>query len=404
MNKIIDFDVRTGLLTLYSSFYLVRLDLFFSLCLSINPFPQTSSINLIACANLSVSHSALFLVHQEWTDEHLTWNPDDYSGINEMVVKWWDIWTPEIRSWAAASQINQEQARDLEHPRVNSSGHVFMLLKDVVPCYCNVDLYLFPFDRHNCSFGFVDGLTFRISQLNLMNLPRGVEKIFDSYEINPEWFAVSVQVRKNQQNATHSMYLTGIMVDLVLKRRTNFYLYSTGVPYLTSGLLVISSFLLSLASMRRYYLLIVSMLIYSCILLQLAARLGSHSIKVPYAVKCVVYSMLLVTISITVNIVSGCVIDKLARRKHSCMPRTIASVLESPWLGTLCCLNPTATGESDNSTSFPPASSNIDIQSSSTSHRDHTDPRLPTEWHLLQQLLDRICFVSFIVASIIYHS
>lgn len=339
-------------------------------------------------------------MQKEWTDEHLTWNANDYGGINEMVFMAWEIWTPDIRSWAAASQVSWWRSVAKEPLRVNSSGVVSWWTRAVVTSYCDVDLSQFPFDKQFCSIGFVSW-TYDISELNITDHPLYKKQIYGPFVKNPEWSVVAMQVHKNSQNESVGGYWPKIMAELTLQRRSNFYLYTTGFPYLASGLLVVSSFLFPVASMRRYYLLILSMVIYSCILLQLAARLGSHSIKVPYAVKCVVYSMLLVAISITVNIVSACVIDKLARKKNCLMPRAIASFVESPWLGTLCCLNPSSLSKHDNSTPFS-SSSHVDTQSSSNPHSNQPD--LPSEWHLLQQLLDRICFVSFIVASIIYHS
>ena len=33
---------------------------------------------------------------QEWTDETLTWNPDEYAGLWRMILNGNEVWIPEI--------------------------------------------------------------------------------------------------------------------------------------------------------------------------------------------------------------------------------------------------------------------------------------------------------------------
>lgn len=335
-----------------------------------------------------------------------------------MVFNAWEVWTPDIRSWAAASGIHWWRSVAREPVRVNSSGIVAWWTRAVITSYCDVDLSNFPFDKQFCTMGFVSW-TYDITELNITDHPKYPKQIYGPFVKNPEWSVVNMVVHKNEKNESVNGYWPKIMAELTLQRRSNFYMYNTGLPYLAAGFLVICSFLSPIGSTKRYYLVVSAMLIYSCLLIQLGIRLGPHSIKIPYAVKCVAYSMTLVAVSVTVNVLTTSIIEKCASKRTLTMPRALISILELPWLGTLCCLSvpdsmypstSTSTSSPSSFSSFPPPHPSSNKVTSNDSSSDispdtvRSDTCMSHEWFLLQQLVDRICFVLFILATLFYHS
>lgn len=321
-----------------------------------------------------------------------------------MVFSAWELWTPDIRSWAAASGISWYRSISKDPIRVNSSGTVSWWTRAVITSYCDVDLSDFPFDKQFCTMGFVSW-TYDITELNITDHPKYPKQIYGPFFINPEWSVVRMTVHKNDKNETVGGYWPKIMAEMTLQRRTNYYLYTTGLPYFAAGLLVICSFISPIGSMKRYYLIILALFIYTALLIQLAIRIGPHSIKIPYAVKCIVYSIILISVSVTVNLITNSIIEKFGKKKNFTMPRFIISILELPWLGILFCLNvPQSTKDKKIISSSSSSSSTSNDSSDIISKDNISDTCMSHEWLLLQQLVDRICFILFIITSIFYHS
>uniref|UniRef100_A0A8C4Q388 Neurotransmitter-gated ion-channel ligand-binding domain-containing protein n=1 Tax=Eptatretus burgeri TaxID=7764 RepID=A0A8C4Q388_EPTBU len=97
----------------------------------------------------------LFWYDQEWRDDRLKWNPDDYGGINNIAFPLSMIWTPDVM---LEEQLEHNVLLTEVYANVNSSGHVHHSVPTKVVISCLLNIYYFPFDSHNCSVMFASWL------------------------------------------------------------------------------------------------------------------------------------------------------------------------------------------------------------------------------------------------------
>lgn len=89
------------------------------------------------------------IVFLEWTDELIQWDPDDYDGIESLLVKRGRIWTLELLHVNPAKSV-EKLTEDWHVLRVNASGRVQYNFGAVFTSSCSVDVTYYPMDRQNC--------------------------------------------------------------------------------------------------------------------------------------------------------------------------------------------------------------------------------------------------------------
>ena len=84
-----------------------------------------------------------------WTDERLSWEPQNYSGIEHFVSNMDSIWTPTALTLNAVSTAFNSDVRN--YPlRVYYNGSVTMYYVDVMETSFSSDMTYFPFDKQKC--------------------------------------------------------------------------------------------------------------------------------------------------------------------------------------------------------------------------------------------------------------
>ena len=74
-----------------------------------------------------------------WTDEFLTWSPDNYSGISQLHLRTWDLWRPDIHLYNNADGVNMNHYGDVLHI-VYNTGNVLWVPPAKLKAFCKVDL------------------------------------------------------------------------------------------------------------------------------------------------------------------------------------------------------------------------------------------------------------------------
>ncbi|KAK6051689.1 Neurotransmitter-gated ion-channel ligand binding domain protein, partial [Cooperia oncophora] len=119
-------------------------------------------------------------VVQEWNDELLRWNPDDFGGIQSLRIPCDLIWLPDIVLYNNADDYTAGYMRS--RAMVLYTGTVFWPPPTQLRSTCKVDVSLFPFDEQRCSLkfgswtyhGFQVDITNRSDNIDLTNyVPSG---------------------------------------------------------------------------------------------------------------------------------------------------------------------------------------------------------------------------------------
>ena len=103
------------------------------------------SIHDIDVRTQSFAISGLLVL--QWNDEHLTWSPSNYGGLNYTYFSTKDVWKPDIHSWSV--KYGQASATpDILH--VNATGTVTWWSRGHFRGNCQSDATNFPNDLLLC--------------------------------------------------------------------------------------------------------------------------------------------------------------------------------------------------------------------------------------------------------------
>ncbi|KAK2160913.1 hypothetical protein LSH36_125g07023 [Paralvinella palmiformis] len=121
--------------------------------------------------------------NMKWIDPRLRWNPEEYSGIEEIIVSPVMVWLPDV------VVINRAT--------VKYNGEVSWEPGGRYRTHCSISIRHFPFDVQNCHITFANWV-YRISMVNLTVEECTSEYIVQAYSPSGEWELVGVQMYTKQ--------------------------------------------------------------------------------------------------------------------------------------------------------------------------------------------------------------
>lgn len=211
---------------------------------------------------------------------------------------------------------------------------------------------------------------------------------------------------------SHSELLITVLFRFLLQRRTSLYYYKIGLPYAVACLTGIASFLVAAGSARRYFFACVSLTILAILLVTLGNQLGTHATHTPYAIKCIAINMITLAISLAISTLLRVGIERL---QSICppLPRAVATMLDTNgMLAKVMCLSDERRPKSIKSDQQLTNGGDV-LRADADDENDAIDANpfimdgastAMKEWALMAQFLDRICFLCYVIATIVYHS
>ncbi|RUS86578.1 hypothetical protein EGW08_005659 [Elysia chlorotica] len=174
----------------------------------------------------------------EWEDEIVQWDPQEY-GLTVMYVYPKDVWRPRLILWNTLGE--RDLFKDDYSPTlVKFNGHVNWYPGSLFPVSCKLNLEKFPFDRQTCVLElFAMGWTKSI--LRFLIEDEGVD--LDSYTINGEWEIISTSIKIDTGEG-----LAGFRVEIVIQRRSGFFVLNIVMPVVLLSFLNIVVFLIPVDS------------------------------------------------------------------------------------------------------------------------------------------------------------
>jgi hypothetical protein len=107
---------------------------------------QTQNVRFKKIQNFKFKFSFTIVTKQQWFDEFLVWNPDNYQNQTRLIADPNTIWTPDIVLFNTADVAYSNQ-RENYLVEIQADGHVTWMFPDIFKSYCNVDIQFFPFDK-----------------------------------------------------------------------------------------------------------------------------------------------------------------------------------------------------------------------------------------------------------------
>ncbi|XP_069102873.1 neuronal acetylcholine receptor subunit alpha-7-like [Argopecten irradians] len=179
-------------------------------------------------------------LYHTWTDFRLSWNPQDYGGIENILVSSSLVWKPSVFIINTAEDLTPFDSGKFE-VRVMSNGRCIISPGRRIVTTCSVDMTKFPVDAHICEAALLQwgvmpeerALTFNRSDVNL-----------DWYTPNGEWTLVSTVVE-------NSTYPGGLRFTINISRKPVYFTLSLIIPIVLLCFLNPFVFLLPASSGER---------------------------------------------------------------------------------------------------------------------------------------------------------
>ncbi|CAG0895064.1 unnamed protein product, partial [Darwinula stevensoni] len=197
-------------------------------------------------------------VVERWTDAYLKWDPTDYGGIEEIIVPYASIWTPDIVLLNSAA-TNYEERLLRTNAIVSWTGKVTLLTGAMFRSVCDVDVSYFPFDTQNCSMRFgswCQDVT-KIQMESDYNATLELGTYIESQEFSLESYKAEKIL--NSDPCCPNPF-DNVNYVILMKRRTFFFFVSYVLPMVIINILALLAFLIPSESGAKVTLGISAML------------------------------------------------------------------------------------------------------------------------------------------------
>ncbi|XP_054159606.1 acetylcholine receptor subunit alpha-like 1 [Oppia nitens] len=247
-------------------------------------------------------------VNQEWYDHKLKWDPDEYGGITKLYVPSELIWLPDIVLYNNAD--GNYEVVIMTKAIIHESGKVMWNPPAIYKSSCNIDIDYFPFDEQECFMKFgswtYDGYTVDLKHMKQLEDSNYIQMGMDlsAFYLSVEWDIMSVPAkRKEKFYSCCEMPYPDITFNITLRRKTLFYTVNLIIPCVAISFLSILVFYLPSDSGEKVSLSITIMLSLGVFFLLLTEIIPQTSLKVPLLGRYLLFTMILVTLSVVVTIV-----------------------------------------------------------------------------------------------------
>ncbi|XP_048255854.1 acetylcholine receptor subunit alpha-like 1 isoform X1 [Haliotis cracherodii] len=249
-------------------------------------------------------------LRQVWEDYNLAWTPSEYGGLDRLEVPVKAIWTPEIVLFNNAD--GNYEVTLMTKATLHPDGLVVWEPPAIYKSSCIINVKFFPFDVQNCSMKF-GSWTYDGDQVDLVHMcsntqgpsatiPQGVD-LRDFYP-SVEWDILDVSARKNTRTypCCNEPY-PDITFEVTIRRKTLFHTVNLIIPCVAISFLTVLVFYLPSDSGEKVTLCISILLSLTVFFLLLAEIIPPTSIDVPLIGKYLLFTMILVTLSIIVTVI-----------------------------------------------------------------------------------------------------
>ncbi|XP_054890295.1 neuronal acetylcholine receptor subunit alpha-7 [Poeciliopsis prolifica] len=232
-----------------------------------------------------------------WTDVYLSWNPENYPGVQNLRFPSDQIWTPDILLYNSADE--RFDATFHTNVLVNASGHCQYIPPGILKSTCYIDVRWFPFDVQKCDLKF-GSWTHNGWLLDLQMLDVDTS----TYIPNGEWDLVGVPAKRNElyYECCKEPY-PDVTFTVTMRRRTLYYGLNLLIPCVLISGLALLVFLLPADSGEKISLGITVLLSLTVFMLLVAEIMPATSDSVPLIAQYFASTMMIVGMSVVVTVI-----------------------------------------------------------------------------------------------------
>ncbi|XP_022645426.1 uncharacterized protein LOC111243713 isoform X2 [Varroa destructor] len=270
----------------------------------------TVGLKLSQLIDINLKHQVMttnIWLEQEWEDYKLKWNPAEYGGVDMIHVPAENIWLPDIVLFNNAD--GNYEVILMNKATVYSTGKVVWKPPALYKSTCEIDVEYFPFDEQNCLMKFAswtyDG--FEVDLLHQKQKPGETEVStgidMSEFYKSVEWDILLVPAKYNQGKYDCCVEpFPDITFNITMRRKTLFYTVNLIIPCVGISFLTVLVFYLPSDSGEKVTLCISILVSLTVFFLLLAEIIPPTSLAVPLLGKYLLFTMILVTLSISVTV------------------------------------------------------------------------------------------------------
>ncbi|MFT7818584.1 5-hydroxytryptamine receptor 3A-like [Arapaima gigas] len=260
------------------------------------------AIDLMVYAILNVDEKNQVLTtyvwyRQQWVDEFLVWNPEDFDDVKQVSIPTTNVWVPDI---LINEFVDVGKSPDIPYVYVGHNGLVRNYKPIQVVTACSLNIYNFPFDVQNCSLTFQSWLHI-INDINisLIRTPEEVKVDKSVFMNQGEWELLHILSKYKSFSIDENDHYAEMKFHVVIRRRPLFYTVNLLLPSIFLMLMDIVGFYLPPDSGERVSFKITLLLGYSVFLIIVSDTLPATAIGTPLIGVYFVVCMALLVISLT---------------------------------------------------------------------------------------------------------
>ncbi|XP_030025686.2 acetylcholine receptor subunit alpha-like 2 [Manduca sexta] len=246
-------------------------------------------------------------LEHEWEDHKFKWDPLEYGGVKELYVPSEHIWLPDIVLYNNAD--GEYVVTTMTKAVLHHNGKVLWTPPAIFKSSCEIDVRYFPFDQQTCFLKF-GSWSYDGDQIDLkhINQKKGdmVEVGIDLREYYPsvEWDILGVPAERHERYypCCQEPY-PDIFFNITLRRKTLFYTVNLIVPCVGISYLSVLVFYLPADSGEKIALSISILLSQTMFFLLISEIIPSTSLALPLLGKYLLFTMLLVGLSVVITII-----------------------------------------------------------------------------------------------------
>ncbi|XP_033749540.1 acetylcholine receptor subunit alpha-like 1 isoform X2 [Pecten maximus] len=249
-------------------------------------------------------------LRQEWYDYKLSWPKAEYGGVDRLYVPSKQIWLPDIVLYNNAD--GHYEVTLMTKATLHPNGKVVWEPPAIYKSSCQIDVEFFPFDIQQCSMKF-GSWTYDGDQVDIIHMcsdeamdRKLITEGIDLRDFYPsvEWDILEGTARKNVRRypCCPEPY-PDITFNITMRRKTLFHTVNLIIPCVSISFLTVLVFYLPSDSGEKITLCISILLSLTVFFLLLAEIIPPTSIVVPLIGKYLLFTMILVTLSILVTVI-----------------------------------------------------------------------------------------------------
>ncbi|XP_023245889.1 acetylcholine receptor subunit alpha-L1 isoform X2 [Copidosoma floridanum] len=247
-------------------------------------------------------------LEHEWQDHKFKWDPSEYGGVTELYVPSEHIWLPDIVLYNNAD--GEYGVTTMTKAILHHTGKVVWTPPAIFKSSCEIDVRYFPFDQQICFMKFgswtYDGFQIDLKHINQKaggnQVPVGID--LREYYPSVEWDILGVPAERHEKyySCCNEPYID-IFFNITLRRKTLFYTVNLIIPCVGISYLSVLAFYLPADSGEKIALCINILLSQTMFFLLISEIIPSTSLALPLLGKYLLFTMVLVALSVVVTIV-----------------------------------------------------------------------------------------------------